>query len=85
MVCLNSQDQENLPLRHDRDVNDIRPSNELTCTGGAARPAQQGRKNLVELQLWNLHGQRTMGIGLRTTTGMMTTTSGNCPSGSYRP
>ena len=70
VVCLNSQDQGNLPLRHDKDGNDIRPSNELTCTGGAAQKAQQGRRNLVELQLWNLHGQRTMGIGLRTTTGM---------------
>ena len=64
MVCLNSQDQGNLPLRHDRDVNDIRPSNEQTCTCGAAQPHNiEKKKNLVELQLWSLHGQRTMGIG----------------------
>ena len=52
---------------------------------GAAQPANRDEKNLVELQLCNPYGQRTMGIGLRTTTGMMTTTSRNCPSGSYRP
>ena len=39
MICFNSQDPVNLPLRHDRDVNDIRPRNDLTC--GAA---QQGRQ-----------------------------------------
>ena len=61
VVCLNSQDQGNLPLRHDRDVNDIRPSNELTCTGGAAQPAQLGRRNLIELQLWTLHGHKDHG------------------------
>ena len=29
MVCLNSQDQGNLPLRHDRDVNDLGERNEF--------------------------------------------------------
>ena len=95
MVCMNEQDQGNLPLHHDTDVNDMMVTNTMllrdrdchlhklhlwSCT-----TSKQGRKNLVELQLCNPHGQRTMGIGLRTTTVMMTTTSGNCPSGKYRP
>ena len=75
--------------RHKGDEHDATEGSRLSPPQPApvelAQPAQQGRENLVELQLCNLHGQRTMGIGLRTTTGMRTTTSGNCPSGSYRP
>ena len=46
MVCLNSQDKGNMPLRHDRDVNDIEAEQRAdlhlwSCTG----TYRQGRRN----------------------------------------
>ena len=52
MVCLSSQHQKNMPLHHDRDVNDIRPRNDLTVEPNN----RDVEHHINELQLENLSG-----------------------------